>query len=1051
MLYQDQNDETLVMLTLAGEQRAYEVLVARHEKTVIAAAKVITHNQFMAEDAAQDAFVTAWMKLNILCEPNKFRAWVCRIAKNCAKNMITRYRGFLSLDALKNCILENEHGENPQTLYTVSEEKEMLHKSIGNMPEKVKQIIQLHYFEGLSIAEIADKMRISAGTVKWQLHDGRKRIRMELCAMNEDLNDSLVQRVMKKIEELKLWQLKNSKSGFEAVYKDVLREVEELPESIDKHHALADVLMRGWWWLPGDKNDALFARIREAAERGKNDEVMQFIVSREDSLVYDGGKIDFIRDKQIPRLEAGGFAKSFAHEWFWLGCAYFENNEPEKGLEAYKKVLSILTPSDMYYAYAHAAIEMEKKHHERYAAKNERDYRLRAVAEEYRFIDGKLRRWNQEWLGKGYLCSADLESDFIFRNASYCDGNFAFDGMSVGETHIGSDGTKLTFAEDRVKVETPCGKFDNCQLWITKHKEATYKTYFKKGVGIVKQERKCDGLTETRLLKSYNIIGGSGYIPCHAGNTWEYTAEYNPEVIQHASKIVMHYADDKKVIVSQNFEITRLKYDDNSWLDMILQVRNDYCRMVDGQEKICDVSYPMKRAEILAKTPMEKAHTKAACSVVRRILATDPGFNPNCTETGHWNFFERRVAARQERRVVLSDNFRWSFEWKNIGSGGIAEEPLLYNDIYGILQDAVNCIWSDDWKIGASIVEEFILWGTYPIKTKVYCEEAGEVTTKAGTFQNCMKISLDISGFSDGLAYRGGKKEYIFAPGVGIVRTVNNYCKNTLQAVYELTAFEGTGEGYMPICDGMTRRYDAQNLTDGYIGSVEYSYVADDEGNIVIFADRCGIKRKIGNITQYSSIMGEVMEEELWQQGKHDESRLRHDINNFNLLLHFLGRPPRYWGAPQKAVAWNKYRMSICESLGEGRGVPPAWLGFYASTCFRTACALFGCGEKEEGYKYLDRAFELFPKWAEIPDGELLEVGNEQIFAGIKVVKGKGLIELPDGKREPLQYSWLFDDSIGLLYYGMTAPHGWEWFNGVRNEERFKAAIERARKLMENK
>ena len=49
--------------------------------------------------------------------------------------------------------------------------------------------------------------------------------------MNETYYDTLVQRVMKKVEELKLWQLKNDKSGFETVYKDVLQDVEELPES----------------------------------------------------------------------------------------------------------------------------------------------------------------------------------------------------------------------------------------------------------------------------------------------------------------------------------------------------------------------------------------------------------------------------------------------------------------------------------------------------------------------------------------------------------------------------------------------------------------------------------------------------------------------------------------------------------------------------------------------------------------------------------------------------------------------------------------------------
>lgn len=49
--------------------------------------------------------------------------------------------------------------------------------------------------------------------------------------------------------------------------------------------------------------------------------------------------------------------------------------------------------------------------------------------------------------------------------------------------------------------------------------------------------------------------------------------------------------------------------------------------------------------------------------------------------------------------------------------------------------------------------------------------------------------------------------------------------------------------------------------------------------------------------------------------------------------------------------------MQILEGLGEGKEVPAAWLGFYTGTCFRTACALFGCGKREEGYEYLERAY----------------------------------------------------------------------------------------------
>ena len=212
MYYKHESDETLVMLTLAGEQTAYEVLVTRHQNVVVSSAMSVTKNRFMAEDAAQDAFVTAWMKLNTLQDPAKYRLWVCRIAKNCALNMIGRYRNFLPLEVAENLNISDDRNQNPAEIYVLSEERNEVNKSIETLPEKVKQVIHLHYFEKLSIAEIADRMRVSEGTVKWQLHDGRKRLRKELCAMNEKYSDTLVQRVMKRLMSLNCGRSRTTKA-----------------------------------------------------------------------------------------------------------------------------------------------------------------------------------------------------------------------------------------------------------------------------------------------------------------------------------------------------------------------------------------------------------------------------------------------------------------------------------------------------------------------------------------------------------------------------------------------------------------------------------------------------------------------------------------------------------------------------------------------------------------------------------------------------------------------------------------------------------------------
>jgi len=65
-------------------------------------------------------------------------------------------------------------------------------------------------------------------------------------------------------------------------------------------------------------------------------------------------------------------------------------------------------------------------------------------------------------------------------------------------------------------------------------------------------------------------------------------------------------------------------------------------------------------------------------------------------------------------------------------------------------------------------------------------------------------------------------------------------------------------------------------------------------------------------------------------------------------------------------------------------------------------------------------------------------------------VKGKSLLKLPDGTVEPVEYGSIFSGELfDYMYYGMTAPKGWEWFTSVRKEDRFKEYIDRAKELAE--
>lgn len=1043
-MYRNQTDETLVLLTLSGEQKAYEVLVTRHQSSVIAVANSVVKNQFMAEDSAQDAFVTAWMKLNKLGEPSKFGSWVRKIAKNCALNTVRRYRGIVPLDQLENYQMTDLQGINPEEEYVAKEENSEVQNSLERLPEKVKRIIQLYYFEGLSILEIASKMSISEGTVKWQLNDGRKRMRKELCAMNEKWNDTLVERVMKKVEELKLWRLKNNKDGFEIVYKDVLKEVENLPESKGKYHALADVLHSGWWWLPGTKSDELYEKIKESAIKGKNEEVMEFVLAREKSQIYGNVREKLILEKNIPMLEKHGFKKALATEYYMLGILYYyEIGNYEKGDEALSKAKALLTPTDEKYYLSSCVKPIYDIKSTELKNKDEKDYGLSTTIEKYRYIDGVLRFWNNDTVDAGYILSFDVTANNIYRNASYCDGYF-FKDLRLGEEYTGTDKTTLTLKGKEETVETPAGVFDGCTVYVTKqlteHGVRSCKNYYKDGVGIVKCVSNCGGLTEERTLKSYKIIGGKGLLPLAKGNSWEYVTSYNPSYLDIKIDYSVEYMDTDTVIFKSDSKAIRHGYDENSFADMLQAVRNEYYCEKNGREHLKDVSKYALRANELASKEIEKEHARLSSSCINRIWDGSVG-----TEfTGHWDFFERVVVTKAKNCYKLLSNHRWSFEWKST-DGPIAEMGMLCNDIYGILETATGCVWNEEWQKGTSPTIEYMLWDSYPVKTSIKCEAGGTVETKSGKFENCLKLSLDISGLGGGMAYREGHKEYYFADKIGIVRVVNEYCSGAIKAIYDLASYEGSGEGYMPFENGLKRVYEATNLTDGYVAGVEYSYVENENGEIVIFADKKGIRKIQSPITSYSSVLNEFKENN--ECNSIEEAHEMYALNTFNLMEHTICRPAHHRNNALRSIGVCKFNMEMMESFGNGV-VPNAWVCAYAWTVLVKSAAHFGNGEIEDGFKYLDLSLEYYERWKSFKAGEELEAGNEAIFGGIKLIKGKECIILPNKEKAPIEYVYRMDGKCNAPYYALSADYGWEWFNYLRNHESYYSYVDKAKKLL---
>lgn len=829
--YSEKTDPTLVDLTLLGDDGAFEELVERHQKRVLGTAYKVTSNRWAAEDAAQDAFVSAWMHLSALEDKEAFGAWVCAISKNQAYRLMRRYSAAIDVSL--------DLAEFTEPADKAAEDASELREAVDSLSEVLRETVKLHYFGGYQVSEIAEMLSVPVGTVKWRLTEARKQLRKGYGIMEKtyDENETLTERVMRQVEELKLWSLKSDKSGFEQDYKNVLAAVESLDESDRKQYALADVLMRGYWWLGGNK-DEIFARMKEAAVKSRNEDVMQTIVAKEMFDIKDRKKrIEFTRGRLIPRLETEGWTKPLGYAWFWLGHDYRETDEREKMFEAFEKVTALLDESCVYYANALAAMYIEKK-----TGGKPTDFMKQnfgATGEQLKLIDGKLWFWQQPGYG------GSISDPAIFCYTSCADSLLFDPDMKVGESFAASDKkSTLTYVTDNETVITAAGRFENCSMYRfigNIYGITLSETWFCPNVGIVAQNWTRYGENHTCELYKYKVTG-TGLLPLDVGNKWYYqlTDRSDAKMFDSEKLFTVVYNDKKTVNLSASNYYEVKDYLD-TWNGNILRARETYFGDPNNEHIDKNIFSCLERAEKQAVTERQKVHTSIAKDVMRRIIDTDRETNPDCTGIGRWNFFEYINVQTHDRNIVLSDNRKYSFEWKYTTENWSDEaSKILYNFLYEIINDDLGCVWSDEWIPGyrreVELTPENGYYGYTNGKLAFEVLDDEPTETPAGRFDSCRHIKYSIHADKGRVWYFMGDFELWYADGVGLVK-LSRPLKTP--NVWHLTEYIGTGEGYFPTEDGLFRRYEPETLGEGLHASVEYTTVADEEG-VTIFRNALG-------------------------------------------------------------------------------------------------------------------------------------------------------------------------------------------------------------------
>lgn len=181
------SDAQLVAESLGGNRDAFGQMVERYQALICSLAYNATGSLAQSEDLAQETFVLAWKQLRQLREPEKFRPWLCAIARN-----------VISRSGQRQNREPSHHAEPLETLHATAaaeplpteraatrEEEAILWRSLEQMPETYREPLILFYREGQSVQRVAERLDLSEDAVKQMLSRGRNLLHEQVLAVVE--------------------------------------------------------------------------------------------------------------------------------------------------------------------------------------------------------------------------------------------------------------------------------------------------------------------------------------------------------------------------------------------------------------------------------------------------------------------------------------------------------------------------------------------------------------------------------------------------------------------------------------------------------------------------------------------------------------------------------------------------------------------------------------------------------------------------------------------------------------------------------------------------
>lgn len=180
--YADCSDEELLALFRQGTTEAFGELVHRYEGELYGYLRRYVCDNDLAEDVFQNTFLQIYTKLHQFEAGRPFRPWLYAIATNQAIDALRRQNRHATVrlyqendesadaDSSPLVSLLESRTPGPMEQLQTAERKQAIRTSVDRLPEFLRQVVVLAYYQSLKYKEIAEILDIPVGTVKSRLH-----------------------------------------------------------------------------------------------------------------------------------------------------------------------------------------------------------------------------------------------------------------------------------------------------------------------------------------------------------------------------------------------------------------------------------------------------------------------------------------------------------------------------------------------------------------------------------------------------------------------------------------------------------------------------------------------------------------------------------------------------------------------------------------------------------------------------------------------------------------------------------------------------------------